>query len=68
MYLNCGGGTAKLCSASISDTPPTNTTVVSSLCDHRHLVDFIVRQPGSVLSSGNGRLIFELTRLQSDSE
>jgi hypothetical protein len=61
--VNCGGGGDALLSITITDTPPTNTSVVSFTLP----IVGITLTPSSgtapsVFSSGN----FELTRLQSD--
>jgi hypothetical protein len=66
---NCGGGGGKaMLSVSISDTPPTNTTVVSFTLP---IVGISLTSSSgsqvSVLSSGTAAN-FELTRLQSDSD
>jgi hypothetical protein len=60
---NCGGGGDALLSLTITDTPPTNTSVVSFTLP---VVGITLTpssgSPSSVFSTGN----FELTRLQSD--
>jgi hypothetical protein len=66
--MNCGGNGNALVSVSISDAPPTNTTVVS----------FTLPIVGISLTSSSGSQVsvfstgtaanFELTRLQSDSD